>query len=356
MRRRGFIMTGLAAGLASATLTVPARSAARFIVPPEEHPQEMTIMQWPVSHNVYDDTEFLRIVQATIADIANAVAAFQPVAVLADVSHHATARKRLSSQVMLWGVPTDDLWARDSGPIVLRDGAGNRAVRNIRFNGWGGRQDHTNDGKIATRMAERLGFDLLPSVLQGEAGGVEQDGHGLLIAHESSWVHENRNPGLSRDAVGAALLDAYGADRILWSPGLKDEDITDYHIDSLLRLTGPGRALINMPATSYADDPFHIAASQTLDMAKAAGLDVDVIYEPSRRRIRSVDFVASYANYYVCNGAVIAAQFGDADADAAAKAALVRHYPGREVITLNVDALGEIGGGIHCATHEVPAA
>ena len=28
---------------------------------------------------------------------------------------------------------------------------------------------------------------------------------------------------------------------------------------------------------------------------------------------------------------------------------------GREVVTLNVDALGEVGGGIHCATHEVPS-
>jgi agmatine deiminase len=66
--------------------------------------------------------------------------------------------------------------------------------------------------------------------------------------------------------------------------------------------------------------------------------------------------VASYANYFVCNGAVIAAQFGDPDTDAMAVAALRRHYPGRDIVALNVDALGEIGGGIHCATHEVPAA
>jgi agmatine deiminase len=57
----------------------------------------------------------------------------------------------------------------------------------------------------------------------------------------------------------------------------------------------------------------------------------------------------------VCNGAVIAAQFGDRQTDAIAVAALGRHYPGREVITLNVDALGEVGGGIHCATQQMPA-
>ena len=67
-----------------------------------------------------------------------------------------------------------------------------------------------------------------------------------------------------------------------------------------------------------------------------------------------VDFVASYANYYVCNGGVVAAQFGDRDTDAAAVDALGRHYPGREIVTLNTDPLGEIGGGIHCATQQMP--
>jgi agmatine deiminase len=274
---------------------------------------------------------------------------------LAAADHHKAARRLLAKEVDLWDIPTEDLWARDSGPIVVSDGQGNRAVRHIRFNGWGGRQVHEADGQIAVRMADRMGLAVLPSSLQGEAGGVEQDGHGLLIAHESSWLHDNRNPGMSLDQIGTALMDAYGADRILWSPGLKDMDITDYHIDSLVRLTSPGRALINLPKDPDPDDPFHAAALETDAVLRAAGLQVDTIPEPERRRVDAVDFVASYANYYVCNGAVIAAQFGDDDTDAQAAAALKQHFPGREILTLNVDALGEIGGGIHCATHEVPS-
>ncbi|MCP5099681.1 MAG: agmatine deiminase family protein, partial [Chloroflexi bacterium] len=27
----------------------------------------------------------------------------------------------------------------------------------------------------------------------------------------------------------------------------------------------------------------------------------------------------------------------------------------REVVTLNIDVLGEVGGGIHCATQQMPA-
>jgi agmatine deiminase len=84
-------------------------------------------------------------------------------------------------------------------------------------------------------------------------------------------------------------------------------------------------------------------------------LDVEVIPQPEERRIKSANFVASYANHYACNGAIIVAEFGDPRADDIARDALSRHYPGREIVMLNVDPLGELGGGIHCATQQMPA-
>ena len=72
-------------------------------------------------------------------------------------------------------------------------------------------------------------------------------------------------------------------------------------------------------------------------------------------RARADDFVSSYVNYYVCNGAVIAAQFGDREADAEAHEILTSLYPGRQIVQLNIDALGASGGGIHCATQQQPA-
>lgn len=359
MNRRRFLRSGLAATIPFGLGTGLARAEAAttgFRVPPEESPHEFCLMQWPVSTAVYDDPEFLDIVQGRIADIANAISDFEPVMLLAAKDHHAAAQKLLSKNVTLWDIATDDLWARDSGPIITVNGKGQRQVSEIRFNGWGNRQPHGNDGAIAARVAAELGLPVLTSPLQGEAGGVEQDGHGLLIAHESSWLHDNRNPGMTRDQIEVALLQAYGASRMIWTPGLKDMDITDYHIDSLVRLTGPNRALINLPLRPDPEDPFHRAAAETHAALIAAGLEVEVIPEPKQRRVEEVEFVASYANYFLCNGGVIAAQFGDSDTDQHAVAALQRHFPGREVVTLNVDALGEIGGGIHCATHEVPAA
>ncbi len=326
-----------------------------YHLPEETEPHERTFMQWPVSRKVHPDRVFLDILQNTIADIANVIVAFEPVVMLAARENHAAARKLLSAGVELWDVPTEDLWCRDSGPLFALRPDGALAVSHIQFNGWGKKQVHKRDGRIAVAVADRLGVPVVASGLRGEAGGVEHNGHGLLMAHESSWVIKNRNPGQTRAEIEQRLLSAYGAKRMIWSPGVRGQDITDYHIDSLARFTGPGRVLINLPDKPDAKDPFHLAALQTHAKLVASKLEVEVIPEPERRRVKSLDFVASYANYYACNGAVIAAQFGDRTTDRIAEKVLSKHYPGREVVTLNVDALGEVGGGIHCATQQMPA-
>lgn len=358
MQRRKFLAASAATatlmGCQSAALPTAAGLPEGYRVPPEEDRHQRTFMQWPVSRIVHPDPVFLEMTQQTIADIANAISEFEPVTMLAAASDHGRARAMLSQNVTLWDIPTEDLWCRDAGPIFVKGPQG-LAVSHIQFNGWGEKQVNKRDSNIAASVAQRLGLDLIPSGLRGEAGAVEQDGHGLLMAHESSWVNPNRNAGLTRDEVEQRLLSAYGANKMIWTEGVYGEDITDYHIDSLARFTSQGHVLINLPDDPDPQDPFHMAALDTFDALEAAGLSVDVIPEPHQRRVKSIDFVASYANYYVCNGGVIAAQFGDPETDAIAVDALKRHYPGREVITLNVDPLGELGGGIHCATQQMPA-
>ena len=195
--------------------------------------------------------------------------------------------------------------------------------------------------------------------LVGEAGGVEVDGAGTAIAHESSWVNRNRNTGNMAD-VERLLLDALGAERMIWAHGVKGADITDYHIDALARFVKPGQVVIQTGKTLDRGDPWSVAAFETHEILKAARdaqgrkLDIVIIPDPVAIRSRSPNFVSSYVNYYVCNGAVIGAEFGDDTADAAAKVIVQQLYPGREVVSLNVDPIGEAGGGIHCATQQQP--
>lgn len=356
MDRRQFIRSTIGAGIAGTAMMAgePSEAGVRHYVPPEEAPHELTFMQWPVDLDVYGSERFLGRTQDTIIEIANTIAAFEPVVMLADKSYHATMKPSFADGVTFWDVPTEDLWCRDSGPLIAKRADGSRVVSHIRFNGWGDKQGHRHDGRIAEACAERLGFPLIDAGLVGEPGGVDHDGHGLMIAHESSWIIDNRNPGLTKDEVTERLLRAYGHETMIWAPGLVGQDITDYHIDALARFTGPGRILMNLPAEA-ARDPFADTARDTHDILVEAGLNVEVISEPLFRRNNRDDFVASYVNYYVCNGAVIASHFGDRETDEAARQALARHYPDREIVMLDTDELGMIGGGIHCATQQLPA-
>lgn len=355
MKRR-LLLTGAGAlGAMAVTRSSLESTAHDYFVPAEEEPHERTFMQWPVSRKVYYSKAYLRWAQEAIANIANTISEFEPVTMLASREFHEDALRKLSSKVELWDIPTEDLWCRDSGPIFGVNQKGDRAVIGVQFNGWGEKQENRHDSRIAVQVAKRLDLPLRPSGLIGEGGGVEQDGHGLLLAHASSWVNDNRNPGLTKRRVEDRLLAAYGADRMVWSDGLWGEDITDYHIDSLARFTGPGRVLMNLPEQPDPRDSFHNAALRTRERLQDAGLEIEVIPEPNRPRVRTSDFVASYVNYYACNGAIVAPHFGDRRTDDIAVDAFGRHYPGREIVTLNTDFLGELGGGIHCAKQQMPA-
>nr|WP_292060423.1 agmatine deiminase family protein [Brevundimonas sp. UBA5936] len=329
-------------------------------MPLESAPHQRTLMQWPVSVDVYGARD-LAAVQANILAIANAISEYEPVAMMAAPGARGLNRAKFSSAVEFWDIPTDDLWCRDSGPTFVKDAAGQLAVAHIRFNGWGNKQRHRNDGLIAERVAARLGLPLIDSGVIGEQGGLEHDGAGTMLAHASCWVNNNRNPGLSADEIADRLGAAVGATKMIWAPGIKGEDITDYHIDALARFTAPGQVLIQIDDEVDPDDPWSAAAHETLGIiqratdARGRPLEIVRLPEPIDIRGTSDDFVSSYVNYYVCNGAVIAAQFGDQAADDEARDVLASLYPGRRIVQLNIDALGASGGGIHCATQQQPA-
>lgn len=367
--RRAFIARTAAAG-GGLMLGVAGRAEARkykadprlagYEMPLETAPHDRTIMQWPVSLDVYD-APGLRAVQAKIALIANTISQFEPVAMLAAAPAAKTARAQLGKAVEIWDIPTDDLWCRDSGPTFVKNAAGQLAVAHIQFNGWGNKQPHRNDARVAAAVAKRLGLPLLATGLVGEQGGVEHDGAGTMLAHASSWVNPNRNRG-NADEIGNLLKGALGGDKMIWAPGIKGADITDYHIDALARFVWPGRVLIQLPEKVDLNDPWSVSAFETYEIlkrardAKGQKLDIVVVPEPVDIRATRDDFVASYVNYYVCNGAVINAEFGDKTADAKAQAILSEIYPGRKIVSLNVDAIGDNGGGIHCATQQQPQA
>ncbi|WP_295012539.1 agmatine/peptidylarginine deiminase [uncultured Microbacterium sp.] len=371
MGRRGFLAAvGIGAASAAAApllggspaSAATASSTAGFAVPAEDVPHVRTWMAFPDRTNIWGGS--LSGVQEDIARIASTIAKYEPVYLCTNAKSAARARSLCSSKVtVLTDIPVDDCWMRDTGPIFRQDTAGGLDAIGLNFNGWGNKQSHANDGRVAERIADYLGIPFTAADVVGEGGAVEQDGAGTLMATRSSLVNANRNPGMSQKDVENALLDAYGADKLIWFDGVRGQDITDDHVDATSRFLADGRALVQVPLPSDNDAFSKDARQQQAVLASstsASGTRISVtpLQGPDYGKIRSTNssFLASYANYYVCNGAVIMGQFGDAKADAAAKATMAKLFPGRVIEQLNIDRLGTGGGGIHCVTQQQPAA
>ncbi|MFD0341153.1 agmatine/peptidylarginine deiminase [Streptomyces sp. NPDC127117] len=368
LNRRGFLAAaGLTATVAAVATTTQgwagsAKAAGTFKAPAEDVRHTRTWMAWPDRTAIWGSD--LSGVQANIALIARTIAKYEPVVMCANSVSASKARSMCGSTVtVISSIPVDDCWMRDTGPVFRTDGSGGLDAVGLGFNGWGNKQTHAKDALVAERIAAYAGAPFTYADLVGEGGAIEQDGNGTLIATRSSLVNRNRNPGMSQSALETAMCDAYGATEVIWFDGVKGQDITDDHVDATSRFLAAGKALVQMPIASD-NDAFAKDARQqyqilsTSKTANGTAMNVAKLQGPDYDKIRSTNqnFLASYANYYLCNGAVISAHFGDTTADQAAKATLARLYPDRAIEQLNIDSLGTGGGGIHCVTQQQPAA
>ncbi|MFJ4095971.1 agmatine/peptidylarginine deiminase [Kitasatospora sp. NPDC089913] len=338
-----------------------AAAAAGFRVPIDTLRHTRTWMAWPDSTSIWRSK--LAGVQSDIALIAKTIAKYEPVTMCANPASVAKARSMCGSAVTVIGdIPVDDCWMRDTGPVFRTDGAGGLDTIGLNFNGWGNHQTHANDALVARRVAAYLGLPFTAAGLVAEGGAVEADGAGTLMATRSSILNSNRNPGKSQAQVESALCAAFGASKVIWFAGIAGQDITDDHVDATSRYLGGTTGVVQMPLASDNDAWSQDARQQYKILSAATNAQgsrytVSQIQGPDYNLIRSTDpnFVGSYANYYLCNNAVISAQFGDTRADSAARATLARLFPGRTVEQLNIDRLGAGGGGIHCVTQQQPA-
>ncbi|MEV7603653.1 agmatine deiminase family protein [Kitasatospora sp. NPDC089797] len=339
------------------------RLAAGYRVPPDTAPHTRTWMAWPDNTSIWRSK--LGGAQSNIALVARTIATYEPVTVCANPASVAKARSMCGPTVTVIGaVPVDDCWMRDTGPVFRTDGAGGLDTVGLNFNGWGNHQNpHGNDALVAQRVAGYLGLPFTAAGLVSEGGAIETDGAGTLMATRSSIINPDRNPGTSRAALESAMCAAYGATEVIWFPGIAGQDITDDHVDATSRFLAAGTAVVQLPLAGDTDvwsqdERQQYAILTAATSARGGPVSVSTIQGPDYDLIRSTDpdFVGSYANYYLCNNAVISAQFGDTRADAAARSTLAALFPGRTVEQLNIDYLGAGGGGIHCVTQQQPAA
>ncbi|WP_033818634.1 agmatine deiminase family protein [Kitasatospora sp. MBT63] len=352
---------GPSVGPAGPTGTPSPAPASAFAMPAEWQPHTRTFMAWPALEEVWGDQ--LGAVRQDIARVAQAVARFEPVVLMARPDQGAGARQLAGSGVEVIDLQVDDLWARDTGPTFVTGAPGLAGV-DLNFNGWGNKQTHDADGQVARELLDRYGIRRIQAPLTAEGGALEVDGEGTLMATESSLVNPNRNPGRSREQIEADLEALLGVQRVIWFQGVAGKDITDCHIDALARFAEPGVVVLHRPGPDTPPDIWSTASDQALQVlqgatdAKGRTLRIVELTEPDFSRItgRGDDFLATYLNYYVVNGGVIMAKFGDRAADDRAAGVLADLHPDREVVQVPIDAIAAGGGGIHCSTQQQPVA
>lgn len=356
----GAVAVAAAAGLGAARVVTgdPSRTPEGGVMPEETEPHARTYMAWPTGR-IWGP--YISGVRADVARIARTIAAYEPVTLLANEQDVAAAAHAVGSGVRVLAQPVDDLWARDTGPVFVRTDQGLAGI-DFRFNGWGEKQQHRRDRHVAAGILTHANVPRIQAPLTAEGGSLEVDGRGTLLATESSLVNDNRNPGKSRDQIERELKKLLGLKKVIWIKGLKNKDITDYHIDALARFAAPGTVVMSSPAANAPDDEWRAAYEQARGVIESStdadGRRLTIVEipeaDPAKGGHTSPDFLASYINYYVANGAVIAPKFGDTEADAKAARTLKDLYPTRELRQLDISTLASGGGGIHCATQQQP--
>lgn len=365
LSRRAFLAVAAGSLVACTTSELPVSAAVdgelrrTWRVPAEDVRHRRTWMAWPSSYAIWGG--WLPGIQQDIALVARTIARFEPVVMCArDRDAARKARRWCGRNVkVIDTIPVDDCWMRDSGPVFRRARDGSIGALGLGFNGWGGKQIHANDELVARRVARRASARFEVADVVGEGGGIENDGDGTLMATESAWINDNRNPGKTKDQIERELLAEFGAKAMIWVPGLRGKDITDNHIDATSRFVEPGVVMVQVPPRSRNDIWAEDARQQLRILSRskdAKGRSLKVIEMAGPREVRSSakGFLDSYVNFALTNGAVITAQFGDRDRDDQCRQTLREAFPGREVVQLNVDRLHRGGGGIHCVTQQEP--
>lgn len=363
MPRRQFLKNTitLLGALAMSPSSLFAQSTEHLFMPEESEPHKCTWMAFVANDTIWSKRQ-IPAVKYDLIRIAKTIAQYEPVNMLASPEDYEEAISLLGGldnhnfPIQLIEFAVDDLWLRDTAPTFVKDKQGKKYAIDFNFNGWGNKQEHSQDKQVARVIAKQAGVPRITTDLVTEGGSFEVDGHGTALLTKSSVINDNRNPGWSQAEIETELKALLGLKKIIWLEGLKGEDITDAHIDFYARFTRQGEVVISRenykPSSDYRVTRENIATLKAASDAQSNALKLTVIDNPNQfyEGYGVEDFAAGYIGYYVCNDAVIMQGFGDKILDKKAKERFVKAFPDRVIEQIRIDGIASGGGTIHCAT------
>lgn len=349
-----------------------------YRMPAEFEEQEQIWMLWPERTDNWRNGA--KPAQAVFAEVAKAIAQFEPVTVCVSPGQFQNCRARLPEDIRVVEMTSNDSWMRDCGPtFVVNDQGGIRGC-DWTFNAWGGLVDGLyfpwdQDDLVARKVCE---IERIPTyrtegfVLEG--GSFHVDGEGTVITTEMCLLSKGRNPHLSKKEIEEMLDEYLNCQKVIWIKDGIDPNETNGHIDDVVQYVRPGEAACIW--TEDEKNPFYKqaqAAYKTLSQATDAkgrklkvhklcltrnpvllqGAEAIDLVEGTIPRENNEISIASYMNFLVVNGGVIVPQYGDEN-DSLALKQIQEMYPGRKVVGVRTEEIAFGGGNIHCITQQQP--
>ncbi len=321
--------------------------------------------------------------QKTFVQAAEAISEFETVTMAVSSRQYSNAREKLPAHIRVIEISNNDAWMRDSGAtFVKNDKTGEIRGVDWEFNAWGGLVDGLyfpwdQDDKVARKMCEIESIDTYRTngfILEG--GAIHVDGEGTCIVTEACLLHESRNPHMTKEEIENQLKEYLNLEKIIWLPEGIHLDETNEHVDNIVHYIAPGKVVLAW--TEDKNDPqynmsakAHEVLSNATD-AKGRKLEVFKLHIPAEILITAeeadgVDSVdgalprqegdrqaASYANFYIANGAVILPVFNDEKFDKLAVETLQKALPDRKIVPIYAREIILGGGNIHCITQQQP--
>jgi agmatine deiminase len=341
-----------------------------FRMPAEWESHEATWLGWP--HELTDWPGKFAPIPWAFAEIVRHLSRVERVHLLVeDAASEERVRSILKksganlANVDFFRIPTDRGWMRDSGPICVKNAAGEVAFNHFAFNGWAKYPNHKKDAAVVTKTNQKLKRRLWQPVYEGrrvvlEGGSIDVNGLGTLLTTEECLLSktQERNPEFTHQDYAEVFREYLGVTNVLWLKNGIAGDDTHGHVDDLARFVNP-TTVVTILENDPRDANFsalqeNIALLQAMKDQDGNALRVETLPMPAPVYFNGQRLPASYANFYIANKLVLAPTFNDAN-DREALNTLAALFPDREVVGIACRDLVLGLGTIHCMTQQQPS-
>jgi len=347
-------------------------AALGFRMPAEWEPHHATWIGWP--HNASDWPGKIAPIPWVYGEIVRKLAPGEIVRILVNSAAHERRALRVlarvgadRARVEFFRFPTNRGWTRDFGPLFVRCDRPPRpevAVARFRFTAWAKYPDWKKDDQVPERAAQRLGLRVFRAragerdvVLEG--GSIDVNGRGTLLTTEECLLDREvqvRNPGLSRAELEQVLRQLLGVTNVLWlGKGIAGDD-THGHVDDLCRFVD-ARTVVLCSETDAHDANYRALREnrerlEGMRLEDGSKIEVVALPMPAPRYCDGQRLPASYANFYIANGAVLVPTFNDANDRVAL--GLLAELMDRPVVGIHAVDLVWGLGTLHCLSQQQP--